>query len=388
MRHHHGNGQDGAAGTEAARLRQVGDRLPGSVLYQAILRPDGRVEHPYMGEGIEALTGVTAAEAMADASVLVNLLHDEDRPRFFAAAMASAETLAPFDMLVRQHTRAGDTRWMLYRSNPQRLSGGSVLWDGVQIDVTDQVREVDRVREEERVRARVEADASASRTMDSHLAHVSHELRAPLTPALALAHTLAISPGLTAEQREYAVAISRWIALEARLIDDLVDHELLAHGTLQLRRARVDVHVPVRHALLVCEPVIAAKRLTLVERFEAADPWLTADPIRLQQIVWNLVQHAARATPPGGRITVRTSAPVAQLLEVSVEDTGVGIAPERLGRLFEPFRHDPYDATETSGGLGIGLSLGRRLAEAHGGTLTAHSGGPGLGATYTLQLPR
>jgi signal transduction histidine kinase len=378
---------------EPERLRELSARLPGGALYQAVLHPDGRLAHPYISAGITALVGVTPEEAVADAGVLVALLHDADRDGFFAAAAASAAALAPFDVTVRQRTRAGEVRWMHYRAAPRRLADGGTCWDGVQLDVTAQVGAAERARDEARRRAVADAAAAVTRAMDAHLAAVSSELRAPITPALTLAHTLALSHGLTAEQRQYALGISRWIALEARLLDDLVDHERLTRGTLQLRRTRVDAHGAVRHALLVCEPMIASKRLTLVEQLDAEDPWLHADPVRLPQVVWNLVQHAARATPPGGRITVRTALPSAHAFELTVDDTGVGIPRERLARVFDPPSLDVPDASDASdaspgGGLGIGLSLSRRLAEAHGGTLVAYSAGAGHGTTFTLRLPR
>ena len=358
----------------------IGDHLPGAVIYQAVLHPDGRITPTYVSAGIRELTGVSAEEALTDADTLVDLIHPADRERFLAAAWQSAATLEPFDVSVRQHTRDGELRWMYYRSTPRRLPDGTTCWDGVQLDVTE------RARAYEALRSASESAAAESRAKDELLAVVSHELRGPLAPALTLAHALALSPGLTAEQREYAVAISRWIDVELRLIDDLVDHERIAHGVLRLRPSRIDAHGPIRHALTACEAPRRVKQLQLVERLDAADPWVLADPLRVQQIVWNLLRNAIAFTPPSGHVWVHTQT-ASDALELVVEDDGEGIDPAMLERIFEPFERGGRESVPR-GGLGVGLTLARQLAEAHGGTLSAYSRGQGRGARFMLRLPR
>lgn len=240
-------------------------------------------------------------------------------------------------------------------------------------------------------RAREEALA-ASRAKDRFLAVLSHELRTPLTPALMAASSLldrdtdpALRPALDLIQRN--------IEMEARLIDDLLDLTSIARGRLRLHRCRIDAHEVVKQALSVCQPRIAEADLRVTLELAAAAPGLDADPTRLQQIIWNLIQNSVKFTPRGGTITIRSrnaaavEAGGASRLIIEVSDTGMGIEPEALDRIFDPFEQGFQGPQFRSRGLGLGLAISRSLAESHGGSLTARSAGPGRGASFTLELP-
>lgn len=240
-------------------------------------------------------------------------------------------------------------------------------------------------------RARAEAVA-AGRAKDRFLAVLSHELRTPLTPALIAASALLEDePG--PDQRSALEIICRNIALEARLIDDLLDLTRITRGQLSLDRRRLDAHEVIRQALEVCRNTIDEAGLFLDLRLDAAEATVDADPTRLQQVVWNLIQNAAKFTPTTGTVTIRTrnAAPadtfVAARLILEVSDTGDGIAPDALTRIFDPFEQGTHGPRFRARGLGLGLAISRSLAEAHGGSLTARSAGEGWGATFTLELP-
>ena len=254
-----------------------------------------------------------------------------------------------------------------------------------------------RLFEAERARvvaeaARAEAEAAraaaeaAGRAKDDLLAVVSHELRAPLAPARALAQALARADVPPSEVRAVAAEIDRHIAYEARLIADLLDYQRAARGLLALQCRRCDVHEIAREALRVAGPVLHAKGIPLTEDFATADPVVWADSMRIQQIVYNLLANAAQFSPVRAPVVVRTRNPAPEWIELAVVDAGFGVAPDLLARLFEPFVQggSPQGARA---GLGLGLALSRRLAELQGGTLTAASEGPGRGATFTLRLP-
>lgn len=227
---------------------------------------------------------------------------------------------------------------------------------------------------------------SASQAKDRFLAILSHELRTPLTPALSSAQLLELDPTLTADQRELIETIHRNVELEARLIDDLLDLTRISRGKLTLRLRPTDLHEQLAHVVQICSGEIEGKALQVTVDPRASRCHVQADPARLQQILWNLLRNAVKFTPRGGRIAVETSDDRGRI-HVSIRDNGIGIAPQRLGRLFEPFEQGGDSVTRSFGGLGLGLSISKGLADLHGGTITASSDGEGRGSTFVLTLP-
>jgi signal transduction histidine kinase/ActR/RegA family two-component response regulator len=240
--------------------------------------------------------------------------------------------------------------------------------------------------EAEAARARAEAE---SRAKDDLLAVVSHELRAPLAPARALAQALARNEMPPSQAREMAAEIDGHIAYEARLIADLLDYQRASRDLVALQCQRCDVHEVARRALHLADPVLRAKHTAVTEEYAAADPVGWVDPFRVQQILYNLLANAAMYSPLNAPVVIRTRNPAPEWIEVAIVDTGFGIARDVLERLFEPFMQGirRHGGPKARTGLGLGLALSRRLAELQGGILTADSDGPGRGATFTLRLP-
>jgi signal transduction histidine kinase/ActR/RegA family two-component response regulator len=226
----------------------------------------------------------------------------------------------------------------------------------------------------------------ASRAKDDFLAVLSHELRTPLTPSLlalsAMADDEQIDPGV----RKDLAMVRRNVELEARLIDDLLDLTRIATGKLQLVPGNVDLHQLLAELLETFEGEFAAKGIAVERQFAAERPWLYGDGARLQQVFWNLLKNALKFTPAGGRISVRTS-DANDRIRVDVTDSGMGIAPDVLPRLFERFEQGGAEVTRQFGGLGLGLSICRAIVEMHRGAIRAESRGPGWGATFTVVLP-
>ncbi|HEV2293534.1 MAG TPA: ATP-binding protein [Tepidisphaeraceae bacterium] len=242
--------------------------------------------------------------------------------------------------------------------------------------------------------AREQAEA-ANRAKDRFLAILSHELRNPLNPVLTAAEMLQRDATLPAGVREDARMIRRNIELEARLIDDLLEVSRAAQGKLQLHREPLDAHAAVHDALRVCEAEARAKKVGVLTRLEAHPSFVHADPARLRQMFWNLFKNAVKFTPPGGAVTVATAvepgmgdngtASRGQFV-LRVTDTGIGIEPDALPRIFNAFDQGGEEIGRRFGGLGLGLAIVQKLVAAHGGTLEAASDGRDRGATFTVRL--
>jgi signal transduction histidine kinase len=234
--------------------------------------------------------------------------------------------------------------------------------------------------------ARDQAEA-ANRAKDQFLAILSHELRTPLTPTLTTIQMMEADPNLPGEFHDAVRMIRRNVELEVRLIDDLLNLTRISQGKLQLNLRPTDAHDTIRQVLAICDSDLHGKRLTVAVELTATQPRVMADPARLHQILWNIVKNAVKFTAPGGHITVHTFNVNADALKIQVSDTGIGIEPEALPKIFDAFEQGGKQITRQFGGLGLGLAISRALAEQHGGSLTASSAGKDQGATFSLRLP-
>ncbi|RYD85544.1 MAG: PAS domain-containing hybrid sensor histidine kinase/response regulator [Verrucomicrobiaceae bacterium] len=242
-------------------------------------------------------------------------------------------------------------------------------------------------KEAESLRQARDAAENASRAKDQFLAMLSHELRTPLAPVLLATHIIEEDRELPDTIRELGATIHRNIDVQVHLIDDLLDETRIASGKLELHCEKTSIHVLIKHVLETLASEFTAKELEVKEAMNASNPHLEGDPARLQQILWNLLKNAVKFTPAKGTITVRTSNPDPKRLRVDVADSGIGIAPDLLAKLFRPFEQGGTLTTRRFGGLGLGLAISKQLAKLHGGMITAYSAGEGQGATFTLELP-
>jgi PAS domain S-box-containing protein len=230
----------------------------------------------------------------------------------------------------------------------------------------------------------------ASQAKDLFLAALSHELRTPLTPVLAILSSLRQDSGLPAELAEDLETVKRNVELEARLIDDLLDLTRITRGKLELNYERVRVGELIEDAINTCLLDLRAKHLSLIRELEDARQTLIADGARIIQILWNLLKNSIKFTQEGGVITVRSHIIArgdGEQMVIEVQDTGIGIEPAHLDRVFQAFEQGDRKITRQFGGLGLGLAISRAIATSHGGTLTASSKGVGSGSTFTLTLP-
>jgi two-component system CheB/CheR fusion protein len=315
---------------------------------------------------------------------LLNRIASGTRPAFLEHMLRCREGQTPVVTEVELERQGVRTSVELASRTASRGSRGEVLT--TMTDLTERNR---GRAERERLLLERERERAASEAKGRFLAMLSHELRTPLTPILALVSAMQRDEAYqTGELRDKLAMIRRNVELEARLIDDLLDLSRIEHDKLRLDLKPVDAHELLQRLVDDAAGLPSASALSLSLEPAAADSVVLADASRLQQVVWNLLGNAVKFTPPGGRVTVRTSNPQPRLLEIAVCDTGIGIEPAMLTTLFTPFSQASGAAPGSgTGGLGLGLAIARKLVEAHGGTIEATTGGPGLGSTLTLRLP-
>jgi signal transduction histidine kinase/CheY-like chemotaxis protein len=250
-----------------------------------------------------------------------------------------------------------------------------------------EMRQMHEARNEllQREQAARESAEQANRLKDQFLAIVSHELRTPLNAILGWTDMLC--KGMLDDvkrERAYQVVYDS-AQRQAQLIEELLDVARIVSGKLRLDRTAVDLHEVIRAALSVVQPAADAKGVQIVLDADTSIGAVDGDKARFQQIVWNLVSNAIKFTPKGGSVNVHLRQAGA-CVELTVADTGQGIPQTFLGSVFEPFRQADASTTRSSGGLGLGLSIVKHLVEAHGGTVSVHSDGKDLGATFTVRL--
>ena len=244
----------------------------------------------------------------------------------------------------------------------------------------------ERRRLEQQTQEQAEALADLHQRKDEFLAMLSHELRNPLAAIFNALHILRLHDTENPIQQKAKIVIERQVGQLAHLVDDLLEVSRVITGRIQLHPERLELRGIVEHAIEAARPLIDRHHHTLSVSFPAEPLWLQADPTRLEQVIVNLLTNAAKYTEEGGQIWLTAQQEGSEVV-LRVRDTGVGIAPELLPRIFDLFTQADRTLDRSQGGLGIGLSLVQRLVELHGGTVEAHSGGLGQGSEFIVRLP-
>jgi len=260
--------------------------------------------------------------------------------------------------------------------NLLRLQGAKETIQGVLYLVEDKTRDV-TLRQEL---------IAANAAKDQFLAQLSHELRSPLTPVIAMVGELEAEVPDSGPVKEALEVVRRNVELEARLIDDLLDITRISKGKLQLSFEPISIHQILHRAYEICHDEIDAKNLEVNFQLRASRTHVEGDPARLQQVFWNLIKNSVKFTPEKGRISIETLNPTPDKIEVRVIDTGIGIEPETIGRIFNAFEQGQSDITRRFGGLGLGLTISKALIDAHGGHIRVQSPGKNQGAIFTVEL--
>jgi PAS domain S-box-containing protein len=301
-------------------------------------------------------------------------IHPDDLEENVRRWKHSLETGQFFELEHRFRRADGEWRWHISRAHAMRDAEGKVMmWIGSNTEIDDVKR------------AHAEAE-QANRAKDSFLAALSHELRTPLTPVLMCAAALERDTAIQPEYREQLGMMRRNVELEARLIDDLLDLTRISRGKLQLDLGPTDIHSLLTHTEQIVRSDARAKDIDLQFDLNATEHHVLGDSGRLHQVFWNILKNAIKFTPAGGRVMVRTINPATSQIRLEFADTGIGIDPQFAGSVFDPFVQGEVSSESASRGLGLGMSISKTIVELHGGSIDAVSAGPGLGATFIVEL--
>ncbi len=283
--------------------------------------------------------------------------------------------------------RAGDDRWHVRRDGTRFWASGLVT---LLHDDTGAVRGFVKILRDMTVQKQMEDETKqASRRKDEFLAMLAHELRNPLAPVRNALHMLRFQAGDTETVTRLRELMERQIGHLSRLISDLLDVSRITRGKIRLQRERLDLARQVRFSVEDRRRTLEEAGLTIAVETPETPVWVSADATRLAQVLDNLLENAGKFTEHGGHITVQVAADADHgQATLRVRDTGIGMEPELLARLFEPFAQADRSLERTRGGLGLGLALIRGLVELHGGSVRAASTGLGQGTEFTITLPQ
>jgi PAS domain S-box-containing protein len=347
------------------RFHALADAMP-QIVY--VSGPTGAME--FINRQWQDYTGLPTAGP----DDLARAVHPDDLGAMHRAWSASLAAGRPFAAEIRMRRASdGAYRWFLSRAVPIREGDGRVArWFGTSTDIDDQKRLEEALRDQDRRK-------------DEFLATLAHELRNPLAPVRTGLQILKGARSEEAAEKARAM-MDRQITHMVRLIDDLLDVSRVSRGRVDLKREIVDVRTVIDAALEVSRPLVEAGRHALSVSIPAEPLPLDVDATRMAQVVSNLLNNAAKYTPAGGRIDLSAERDGDGAV-LRVRDDGIGIPEEMLPKVFDLFTQVEPSRDRAQGGLGIGLSLVKKLVELHGGTVTGESAGVGRGSTFTVRLP-
>jgi PAS domain S-box-containing protein len=337
-----------------------------------------------VNDSFASLTGYSRGELVGQSAVSMGLFVDPgDRQRMIEILK---EQNYVRDHEFRMRRKSGEVRLILFSAEPIELQGEH-CWLTMGRDITESRRaeeELQRLFRQEKA-ARQEAEA-ANRMKDEFLATVSHELRTPLTSIMGWTSML-LKESMPAPQTRHALeVIARSAKSQSELIDDVLDMARINTGKLKLDARPVEIERIFHAAVDIIRPSAKAKRITLHVTGDGRTCMVYGDASRLQQAIWNLLSNAVKFTREGGHIEAQLAFAPGHV-EISVTDSGIGIEPQFLPYVFERFRQEDSSSTRIYGGLGLGLAIVHRVAEMHGGVVSAFSPGKGRGSTFRIFLP-
>ena len=346
-------------------------RAIGESIQYGVWTADGEGNNTYVSDALLQLTGVARSDWNARWREIV---HPDDAPGFFERYRHCFATGEQLDQEYRVRCADGLYRAILMRGVPVRgVEGGNAAWAGINLDIERLKHAEGELRE-------------LDRRKDEFIATLAHELRNPLAPLRNGLEVLRLARGNAELAEKSRAMMERQLGQMVRLVDDLLDVSRVSRGKIELRREPVELALVLRNAIETSQPMLAGRGHELVISIPRDSIRVDADTTRLSQVFWNLLNNAAKYTEPGGRIelAVRVGAGT---VSVSIRDNGIGIPAQMQSRVFDIFTQVDRTLEKSQGGLGIGLSIAKRLVEMHGGTIRVKSAGHGQGSDFIVTLP-
>jgi len=349
------------------QIRFLSESTP-ALLWRAT--PDGRLDYlsaraaDYCGTSLENLLGYG----------YVAYMHPDDVSVKMGLWQRALQTGQPFEAEYRLRGATGDYRWQMTRGLAERDGSGTITrWYGSVVDIDD------RRRAEEALRV-------ADHRKDEFLAMLAHELRNPLAAICHAFEAQSRSNDDLQASEAMRQTMARQLKHLVRLVDDLLDVSRVTTGRIVLKREPIDIRDSVADALQTCREVVETRAHRVTTRLATTPLTVEGDRVRLVQVLTNLIHNAAKFTEPGGEIQLVADRRGEEIV-LSVRDSGIGMAPGRLPQIFDLFAQSDPSPGRVHSGLGVGLTLARRLIDLHGGTLTASSEGEGRGSEFRIVLP-
>jgi PAS domain S-box-containing protein len=335
---------------------------------------DMRADTMFYSPRLRATLGYSESEFPDAPASLASIIHEDDRQAVRKGLRDHLSQDLPYQVECRLRLKSGEWRWFLVAGMAQKdASGRAFRMAGSIIDVSERKR-AEQVLQE------------ANRAKDEFIATLAHELRNPLAPIRTGLEILKKDRGNGPASARARETMERQLVHMIRLIDDLLDISRINSGKIRLEIGRTRLSAALESAVEISRPLVEARGHRLTVQAPTSDIELMADGTRIAQTLGNLLNNAAKYTPPGGHLELRAWQEGAWAV-IEVKDDGVGIPPEMIEKVFALFTQVGRTLDRAQGGLGIGLYLVRSLVELHGGTVSASSPGPGLGSTFTVRLP-
>jgi PAS domain S-box-containing protein len=345
------------------RFRDMADHAP------VLIWLNGREGCDFVNREYLRFLGASLEEVRGDG--WRRFIHPDDCEAYVADYARCVALRCPFEAQFRFRRADGEYRWLRSTGVPRLHADGTLTgYVGCSVDITDIKRSEQALQE-------------ADRRKDEFLATLAHELRNPLAPIRSALEVLRRSGSASPDLYRM---LARQVDQLVRLVEDLLDVSRITRGQIALKRERVALADVVHSAIETAKPQLDAARHALQVALPEEPLWLDADPLRLSQVLVNLLNNAALYTPDGGRIEIGAERRGSEVT-VSVRDDGIGIAADALPRVFDPFTRFDRASGRAQGGLGIGLALAAQIAALHGGRVEARSDGPGRGSEFRLRLP-